>query len=145
MDGEMMIKKIVFSLWFLGMVACSSQDYSYPLYFQTTLNDQSILSFNVAIIMDDQAGLDEIEKKSAQVEYGMRIILSQRSLDQVASPKRVKSVIRKICDSQVTHGVARMDITSMKLERYLGPSNYEEVMYRGLVRKGMSRKGLTGQ
>ncbi len=142
----MAIKKIGLFFLFLGIiVACSSQEYSYPLHFQTSLNDQSILSFDVAIFMADQAGLEEIERKSAQVEYGMRIILSQRSLAQVAVAKRVKSVIRKICDSQMTHGVQRVDITNMKLQRYMGFSNYEEVNPGVFGKKGVNRKGLTGQ
>lgn len=136
----MTIKKIGLIMLLLMCSACSSQEYSYPVHFETLLNDRSILTFDVNIIMGDQEGLDELKKKIGQVEYGLRIILTKRSPVQVDNPKRIKSVMRKLCESQMAHRVDSFDVTNMKLKRYVGFSKYEE------EKKGeVSRKGLTGQ
>ncbi len=126
-------------LCFLCM-ACSSKEYSYPLHFETLLNDHSILVFDMTIMMNDEEGIKELKKKIAQVEYGLRIVLTQRNPTQVNVPKRIKSVMRKICKSQMTSRVKSLDVTSMTLRRYVGASKYVDE-----TPKGISRKGLTGQ
>lgn len=136
----MTMKKMGLVVLLFVCVACSSQEYSYPVHFETFLNDRSILTFDVNIIMGDEEGLSELKKKIAQVEYGMRIIFTKRHPDQVDNPKRIKSVMRKLCESQMVHRVNSFDVTNMQLKRYIGFSRYEEVK-----RNGVSRKGLTGQ
>ena len=136
----MTMKKMGLIMLFLMCTACSSQEYSYPVHFETLLNDRSILTFDVNITMGDEEGLDELKKKIEQVEYGMRIILTKRHPDQVDNPKRIKSVMRKLCESQMVHRVDSFDVTNMVLKRYVGFSRYEE------QKKGeVNRKGLTGQ
>lgn len=120
--------------------ACSSAEYMYPLHFETVLNDRSILAFDVNIIMRDAKGLEELKKKVAQVEYGMRIVMTQRGPDQIDTPKRIKSVMRKICESQMASRVVRLDVIDMNLRRYAMGGHYVKE-----VPKGISRKGLTGQ
>ena len=139
-DGDMTMKKIGAIILLFMCLACSSQEYSYPLHFETLLNDRSILTFDVNIIMGDDEGLEELKKKIAQVEYGMRIIFTKRHPDQVDNPKRIKSVMRKLCGSLMQHRVGSFDVTNMTLKRYLGFSKYEEVK-----QDRVSRKGLTGQ
>ncbi|BCS95846.1 hypothetical protein DSLASN_14780 [Desulfoluna limicola] len=136
----MTLKKMGLVMLLFACTACSTQEYSYPVHFETLLNDRSILTFDVKIIMNDEEGLEELKKKVEKVEYGMRIILTQRHPDQVSSPKRIKSVMRKICESQMVHRVESFDVTNMKLKRYVGYSRYEEDN-----QGGVSRKGLTGQ
>lgn len=120
--------------------ACSSTEHMYPLHFETVLNDRSILVFDVNIIMRDEKGLEELKKKMAQVKYGMRIVMTQRSPRQIDTPKRIKSVMRKICESQMVSRVDRLDVVDMKLRHYVGGAKYVDE-----VPKGISRKGLTGQ
>jgi len=139
-DGVMTIKKMGMIMLLFVCAACSSQEYSYPVHFETLLNDHSIIAFDVTIVMRSEKGLEELKKKVAQVKYGMRIVLIQRRLDQIDTPKRIKSVMRKICESQMSHRVDRFDVTLMKLRRYVGGGKYVDE-----GPKGISRKGLTGQ
>ncbi|MCG8471975.1 MAG: hypothetical protein MI742_08975 [Desulfobacterales bacterium] len=125
----------------LTLTACSSQDYVYPLHFETLLKDRSILSFDVTIYMKSEEGLEELKKKLKQVRYGMRLILIQRYPDQVDSPKRIKSVIRKLCKSQIRNGVDHLEITDFSLKRYMGLSGY----IKDGKGSSISRKGLTGE
>ena len=136
----MTLKKIGFVFLLFLISACTTQEYSYPVHFETVLNDRSILIFDVNVIMDDQAGLDEIKKKIEQVEYGMRIVFTQRRPDQVSRPKRIKSVMRKICDSQMKSRIDRLEVNNMRLKRYIGYDQYKED-----GPKTVNRRGLTGQ
>lgn len=135
------MKKLAVALLLCLCAACSSQEYGYPMHFETLLNDRSILAFDVTFYMGDEEGLEEIKKKAEQLEYGMRIILTQRTPDQIDTPKRIKSVVRKICDSQMTKKVDDLEVTNLILRRYRGLSGYEEVQ----PKESISRKGLTGQ
>jgi len=136
----MKLKKLGLIMLFFVCSACSSQEYSYPVHFETLLNDHSILVFDVTIVMGSETGLEELKKKVAQVEYGLRIVLTQRRPDQIATPKRIKSVMRKICESQMANRVDRFDVTQMRLRRYVGGAKYVDE-----GPKGINRKGLTGQ
>ncbi|SCY74623.1 hypothetical protein [Desulfoluna spongiiphila] len=136
----MTLKKLGLILLVFACTACSSQEYSYPVHFETLLNDHSILTFDVTVVMKNEKGLEELKKKVAQVEYGMRIVLTQRHPDQIDTPKRIKSVMRKICESQMANRVDRFDVTQMRLRRYVGGAKYVDE-----GPKGISRKGLTGQ
>ncbi|VFQ46640.1 hypothetical protein [Desulfoluna butyratoxydans] len=136
----MTCKKLGLILLLFACTACSSQEYSHPVHFETLLNDHSILTFEVTVVMKSEKGLEELKKKLAQVEYGMRIVLTQRRPDQIDTPKRIKSVMRKICESQMANRVERFDVTQMRLRRYVGGAKYVE---EGPT--SINRKGLTGQ
>ena len=138
----MKLLKAALALLLLTMVACSSQEHAYPMHFETLLKDRSILSFDATIYMKNGEGKKELQKKIKQVKYGLRLILIQRTPDQVQTPKRVKSVMRKLCKSQMENRLDHVEITGFTLKRYMGLSGY---IKDSKDKSKISKRGLTGQ
>jgi flagellar basal body-associated protein FliL len=105
-------------LLFLGLIvmACGHKVYMYEFSGSAILKDKSVVNFEIQVEFKNKQGVKEITEKMDKVNHAIRIILVQRSKEQIDRKSRLVSVASKIFKSQLTEPVKRITVTDFVIE-----------------------------
>ncbi len=106
----------IFLLVLLLVAACSKSNFNFPLKGSAILKDKKIVSYDLSLVFENEAGIHEMKKKSDRIKHAIRIIVAQRASKHLNNPSRLKSVLQKVFKSQLKQKVVDVKVNSFKVE-----------------------------
>lgn len=101
----------------LVIIACSGNQYPHTFSSSAILKDKYIASYEIKIDFESQKGIDEFIEHQDRIAHAIRIILVQRSSDQLESKARLWSVANKVLKSQLKEPFIKMTVESLTINK----------------------------
>lgn len=111
MRQYLMVLFICLAIW-----GCGPELYKYEFSGSAILKDKSVVNYGLQVEFKNKYGVDEIKDKQDKINHAIRIILVQRSKEQIDRQSRLVSVVSKIFKSQLTEPVARITVTDFDIK-----------------------------
>ena len=97
--------------------SCADNEIVYRLGCSSPLKDNSVLNFDLELTLADQAGFAEVKSKREKLRLGARIIMVHRYPNQINGSMRIRTVMRKIINSQIDAEVIRVSVKNINIRK----------------------------
>lgn len=110
----------LFLFFFVSLLlfsSCADNHFIYKTTYTAPLKDNSVLSFDLEATVENKEGLDELDHKREKLEHAVRIMMVLRYPSQVNNTLRIKSLLRKIFNSQLEAEVTGITVKNIHIEK----------------------------